>query len=73
MDIRDIHPTFSNLSIANQESMSIPNLLRKSDFLIPYFLIPYELLIITWDTEKEEKIKGKNIKFIPLWQWLLKE
>ena len=68
MDIRDIHPTFSNLSIANQESMSIPNLLRKSDFLIPY-----ELLIITWDTEKEEKIKGKNIKFIPLWQWLLKE
>ena len=32
-----------------------------------------ELLVITWDTEKEEKIKGKNIKFIPLWQWLLRE
>jgi hypothetical protein len=32
-----------------------------------------ELLIITWDTEKEEKIKGKKIKFIPLWKWLLEK
>ena len=30
------------------------------------------LLIITWDSRKEEKIKGKKINFIPLWQWLLK-
>jgi len=29
------------------------------------------LLIITWDHEKEEYIKGKKIKFIPLWKWLL--
>lgn len=29
------------------------------------------LEIITWDEEKEEKIKGKIIKFIPLWKWLL--
>lgn len=29
------------------------------------------LLIITWDEEKEEKIKGKKIKFISLWKWLL--
>src|SRR3989344_441766 len=29
-------------------------------------------LIITWDYEAEEKIKGeKKIKFIPLWKWLL--
>lgn len=28
------------------------------------------LLVITWDEEKEEKIKGKKIKFIPLWKWL---
>jgi len=31
------------------------------------------LLVITWDEEKEEKIKGKTIKFIPLWKWLLRE
>lgn len=30
------------------------------------------LLVITWDYEAEEKIKGKKIRFIPLWKWLLK-
>lgn len=30
------------------------------------------LLVITFDYEAEEKIKGKTIKFIPLWQWLLR-
>ena len=30
-----------------------------------------DLLILTNETEKEEKVKGKNIKFIPLWKWLL--
>ncbi len=30
------------------------------------------LKIITWDKEGEEKIEGRNIKFIPLWKWLLK-
>jgi len=29
------------------------------------------LLCITWDYEGEEKIKGKKIKFVPLWKWLL--
>ncbi len=29
------------------------------------------LMIITWNYEGEEKIKGKKIKFIPLWKWLL--
>lgn len=29
------------------------------------------LLVITWDYEGEEKHKGKKIKFIPLWKWLL--
>lgn len=29
------------------------------------------LLIITWDYEAEDKFKGKKIKFIPLWKWLL--
>lgn len=32
-----------------------------------------KLLVITWDEEKEEKIKNKLVKFIPLWQWLLNE
>ncbi len=29
------------------------------------------LSVITWGYEAEEKIKGKRIKFIPLWKWLL--
>jgi uncharacterized protein len=29
------------------------------------------LLVITWDYETEEKIKGKKVKFFPLWKWLL--
>jgi len=29
------------------------------------------LTIITYDQEKEEIIKEKKIKFIPLWKWLL--
>ncbi len=29
------------------------------------------LLVITEDKEGEEKIKGKTIKYIPLWKWLL--
>lgn len=29
--------------------------------------------IITNDEDKKEKIKGKDIEFIPLWKWLLKE
>jgi len=29
------------------------------------------LEIITYDYESEEKIKGKEIKFVPLWKWLL--
>ena len=29
------------------------------------------LICITWDFESEEEIKGKKIKFVPLWRWLL--
>ena len=29
------------------------------------------LLVITYDFEGEERIRGKRIKFIPLWKWLL--
>ena len=29
------------------------------------------LLIIAWDEEDEEIIRGEKIKFIPLWKWLL--
>ncbi|MEO0115208.1 MAG: ATP-binding protein [candidate division WOR-3 bacterium] len=31
------------------------------------------LIIITADYETEEKMKGKRIKFLPLWKWLLSE
>ena len=29
------------------------------------------LLVITWDFEREESREGKRIKFVPLWKWLL--
>jgi predicted AAA+ superfamily ATPase len=29
------------------------------------------LLVITWDYEAEEKVKGRKIRFVPLWKWLL--
>jgi len=31
-----------------------------------------DMLVITWDYEAEEEFKGKRIKIIPLWKWLLK-
>lgn len=31
------------------------------------------LLVITQDFEAEEKIKGKKIKYVPLWKWLLQK
>lgn len=30
------------------------------------------LLVITEDYEAEEKVKGKKIRYVPLWKWLLK-
>jgi len=29
-----------------------------------------DMLLLSWDHEKEEKIERKKIKFIPLWKWL---
>ena len=29
------------------------------------------LVILTWDEEKEETTGGKSIRFIPLWKWLV--
>ena len=31
------------------------------------------LIMITWDYEGEEKVKGKKIRYIPLWKWLLEK
>ncbi len=31
------------------------------------------LLVITWDYESKEEIKGKTIRFVPLWKWLLED
>lgn len=30
-----------------------------------------DLLVINWDYEAEERFKGKVVKFIPFWKWLL--
>ncbi len=29
------------------------------------------LLCITWDYEDEEEIKGRKVKFVPIWKWFL--
>ena len=29
------------------------------------------LKVITWDYEGEEELKGRRIRFVPLWKWLL--
>ena len=31
------------------------------------------LLILTWEEEKEDKIEGLTIKIVPIWKWLLTE
>jgi len=28
-------------------------------------------MVLTWDYDGEEKVKGKKIRYIPLWKWLL--
>jgi len=30
------------------------------------------MVVITWDSEGEERYGRNKIKFIPLWKWLLK-
>ncbi len=54
----------SNLDLKPRETKALLNASRE--------LRCNDLLVITWDYEAEEKIKGKKIKFIPLWKWLLK-
>lgn len=48
------------------ESREVKALLKASNLLKCK-----DLLVITWDYEGKERIKGKKIKFIPLWKWLL--
>ena len=49
------------------ERREIKSLLKASELLKCK-----NLLCITWDYEEEQKIKGREIKFLPLWKWLLK-
>lgn len=49
------------------ESREIRSLIKASDKLRCK-----NLLIITWDYEDERTIKNRNIKFLPLWKWLLR-
>ena len=48
------------------EEREIKSLLKASDLLKCE-----DLLVITWDYEGVETIRGKRIKFVPLWKWLL--
>ena len=48
------------------EEREIKSLLKASELLRCR-----NLLCITWDYEGEERIKGKKIKFLPLWKWLV--
>ena len=31
-----------------------------------------ELIVLTWDYQEDAEWQGKKIKFLPVWQWLLK-
>jgi len=50
------------------EQREIKSLLKAYDLFKEY---NPELLVITWDYEDVLKIDNKEIKFIPLWKWLL--
>lgn len=55
-----------NISDPDTKEREISGLLKASDDLRCN-----NLLIITWDYEGEEKMKGKKIMFVPLWKWLI--
>ncbi len=57
-----------NISDINTKEREIKSLLTASEELNCA-----NLEIISWDYESEEKHKGKTIKFVPLWKWLLEE
>ena len=57
-----------NISDTNTKEREIKSLLTASEELNCA-----NLEIISWDYESEEKHKGKTIKFVPLWKWLLEE
>ncbi len=53
------------------------NFMTKDREVKPLIKASYEfrckdLLVITKEEEKEEKVDGKKIKFVPIWKWLLK-
>jgi len=50
------------------EKREIKSLLKAYDLFKEY---NPELIVITWDYEDTLKIDNKEIKFIPLWKWLL--
>jgi len=57
-----------NLEDINTKEREIKSLIKASKELKCN-----NLLIITQDKEGEEKIKGKKIRFMPLWKWLLQD
>jgi predicted AAA+ superfamily ATPase len=50
-------------------SFSFPELLRAKN--IKKVLSCHDLKVITYDYQNEKHIENKEIKFIPLWKWLL--
>jgi len=64
--IKELIQVCYNLEDYNTREREINALLKGSEELKCS-----NLLVITWDYEKEEKIKKKKIKFIPLWKWLI--
>lgn len=54
-----------NLQNENREIMGLVEAMNKFELK--------EGLILTEDQEEERKIKGKSIKLVPLWKWLIEE
>ncbi len=63
--IKLIQVTFSS-SITNIKKRELDSLIKASDELNCD-----DLYIITWDYEFIKNVNNKNIKFVPLWKWLI--
>lgn len=68
MNVSQLIQVCYDISDEKTKSREIASLLKGSDELRCN-----NLLIITDDEDKEEKIEGKKIKYIPLWKWLLEK
>jgi len=65
LKIKELIQVCYNLDDIETREREIKSLIKASSILKCN-----NLTVITYDTEKTEKIKGRQINFIPIWKWL---